>query len=72
MNAGNGQSCCELFKKLNILPLHSQYILSLLPLVVKHLNMFKLNSIVHSINTRHCSDSRLRMIPTNYVIHTDF
>jgi hypothetical protein len=42
MNAGNGQSCRELFKKLNI-PLHSRYILSLLLFVVKHLNMFKLN-----------------------------
>jgi hypothetical protein len=56
MNAGNGQSCRELFKKLNILPLYSQYILSLLLFVVKHLNMFTLHSIVHSINTRHCSD----------------
>ena len=30
MNADNRVSCRELFKKLNILPLHSQYILSLL------------------------------------------
>ena len=56
MNAGNRESCRELFKKLNILPLHSQYILSLLLFVVKHINMFKLNSMVHSINPRHCSD----------------
>jgi hypothetical protein len=28
MNAGKGESCCELFKHLNILPLHSQYVLS--------------------------------------------
>jgi hypothetical protein len=28
MNAGNRVSCCELFKKLNILPLQLQYILS--------------------------------------------
>jgi len=43
-------------KKLNILPLHSQYILSLFFFVVKNINMFKSNSVVHSINTRHCSD----------------
>ena len=56
MNAGNRESCHELFKKLNILPRHSQYILSLLLFIVKNINMFKLNSMVHSINTRHCSD----------------
>jgi len=56
MNAGNRKSCHELFKKLNILPLHSQYIFSLLLFVVKNINMFKSNSVVHSINTRHCSD----------------
>ena len=56
MNAGNRESCHELFKKLNILPLHSQYILSVLLFVVKNINMFKSNSVVHSVNTRHCSD----------------
>jgi hypothetical protein len=56
MNAGNMEFCHELFKKLNILPLHLQYILSLLVFVVKNINMFKLNSMVHSINIRHCSD----------------
>jgi len=56
MNARNRESCRELFKKLNSLPLHSQYILSLSLFVVKNINMFKVNSMVHSINTRHCSD----------------
>jgi len=56
MNAGNRQSCRELFKKLNILPLHSQYILSLLLFVVKHISMFKRKSMICSINTRRCSD----------------
>ena len=55
MNAGNKESCRELFKKLNIFPLHSQYILSLLLFVVKNIFMFKSNLVVHSINTRHCS-----------------
>jgi len=50
------ESCRELFKKLNILPLQSQYILSLLLFVVKNLNMFKSNSVVHTINTRNSSD----------------
>ena len=56
INAGNRESCCELFKKINILPLYSQYILSLLLFVVTNINMFKPNSVVHSTNTRHCSD----------------
>jgi len=56
MYAGNREFCRELFKKLTILPLHSKYILFLLLFVVKNINMFKLNSMVHSINTRHCSD----------------
>jgi hypothetical protein len=40
MNAGNKVSGRELFKKLNILPLHSQYILSLLLSAVKHTDEF--------------------------------
>ena len=56
MNVGNRESCRELLKKLNIIPLHSQYIFSLLLFVVENVNMFKSNSLVHSINTRHCSD----------------
>jgi hypothetical protein len=56
MNAGTRESCHELFKKLNIPPLHSQYILSLLLFVVKNIEMFKSNSVVHTINTRHSSD----------------
>jgi hypothetical protein len=35
MNARNRESCHKLLKKLHILPLHSQYILSLLLIVVK-------------------------------------
>jgi hypothetical protein len=55
-SAGNRVSCHELFKKLNILPLHSQYILSLSLSVVKNIEEFMSNSEVHSINTRHRSD----------------
>ena len=64
MKARNRESCHELFKKLNILPLYSQYILSLSLFVVKNINMFKFNSIVHSTNTRHCSDLYL---PTTHL-----
>jgi hypothetical protein len=37
---------------INILPLQSQYILSLLMFVVKNKDLFKTNSDIHSFNTR--------------------
>jgi hypothetical protein len=45
-------SCSKHFKKLKILPLQSQYILSLLLFVVGNRNYFKENSDIHNINTR--------------------
>ena len=42
----------EYFKKLKILPLQSQYILSLLLFVVDNGDYFKVNSEIHNINTR--------------------
>jgi hypothetical protein len=51
-NSDNRDSCRELFKKLGILPLQSQYILSLLMFVVKNKDSFKTNSDIHSFNTR--------------------
>jgi len=51
MKVDNRVSCRELFKKLNILPLHSQYILSILLFVVNNIHEFTLNSDVHSIRT---------------------
>ena len=45
-------ACSEYFKKLKILPLQSQYILSLLVFVVDNGNYFKANSEIHNINTR--------------------
>jgi hypothetical protein len=59
VRVGNNVSSRELFKKLKILLFYSQYIFSLLLFVVKNINMCTLNSTVHSINTRHCSDLRL-------------
>jgi len=47
---------CNTQKFFVILPLHSQYILSLLLFVVKTIEEFVSNSEVNSINTRHKSD----------------
>jgi exonuclease III len=52
-NTPSKTSCRDLFKELNILPLKSQYILSLLMYVSKNLNDFTFNSDNHPINTRH-------------------
>ena len=54
-NACSRTSCCNLFKELNILPLQSQYILSLAVYVAKNKEDFISNLDVHSINTRHKS-----------------
>ena len=48
-------SCRQLFKKIQILPLPSQYILTLL-FVVKSKNQFRANLEIHYINTRQHSD----------------
>jgi hypothetical protein len=45
-------SCPDLFKKVYIPPLQSQYIFYLLMFVVKNKDFFKMNSDVHSFNTR--------------------
>jgi hypothetical protein len=42
--------------KLNILPLPSQYIFSLLLFVLKNRDLYKSNFEIHSINTRHGSN----------------
>jgi hypothetical protein len=51
-NSDNKASCQELFKKLHVLPLQSQYIFSLLVFVIKNNDIFKTNSEVHNFNTR--------------------
>ena len=48
-------SCRQLFKKLGILPLMSQYIFSLLLFNVNNKGLFQINSEIHSINTRNNS-----------------
>jgi hypothetical protein len=49
-------SCRELFKHLRILPLQSQYELSLLIFVVDNKNLFYINSEIYTINTRQNSN----------------
>jgi len=49
----------QLYMRLQILPLFSQYILSLLMFVVKNRELFKLNSDIHHIGTRHNNDLHL-------------
>jgi hypothetical protein len=46
-------SCRELFKKFNILPLATKFLLSLLSFVVDNKEKFQTNSDNHSISTRY-------------------
>jgi len=52
MNSSKNASCQQQFKELNILPIQSQYIFSILSLVTKNNDKFLFNSQVHKINTR--------------------
>ena len=49
---GNRISCRNLFKKLQILPFKSQYMLSLLLFVVQNKNFFSTNTENHNIDIR--------------------
>jgi hypothetical protein len=51
-NSRTRDSCRELFKKLEILPLYSQYIFSLSTFVIKNKHLFYTNRQIHSVNTR--------------------
>jgi hypothetical protein len=56
MNSSKNASCRQLFKDLNILPIQSQYIFSILLFVTINKDQFLSNSQVHKINTRQTSD----------------
>jgi len=56
MNSSKNASCQQLFKDLNILPIQSQYIHSVILFVAKHKDQFLSNSQVHKINTRQTFD----------------
>jgi hypothetical protein len=49
---GNSVLCRNLFKKLQILPLTSQYMLSLLMFVVQHKHSYLTNNENHNLDTR--------------------
>ena len=59
MNSSNRTSFCGLFKELQILTAHSQYIFSLLMFVVKNKYLIKSNFDVNDLNTRYNSDVHL-------------
>jgi exonuclease III len=52
LGLGKLDSCRDWFKKLQILPLQSQYIFSLLLFVINNKNYFIFNTDIHDINTR--------------------
>jgi len=56
MNSSKNASCRQLFKELNILPILSHYIFSILLLVTKNKDQFLFNSQVHKITTRQTSN----------------
>ena len=49
---GNRVSCRNLLKKLQILPLTSKYLLSLLMFLIQNKNLFSINTENHNIDTR--------------------
>jgi hypothetical protein len=53
MSSVNRDSCRELFRELEILPLQSQYIFSLVMFMVNNKDLFKANSELYSRNTRY-------------------
>jgi len=59
MGCGNRDSCRNVFIKLKIWPLVSQYILSLLIFVVNNRDQCLINSEIHNINTRCSSNLQL-------------
>jgi hypothetical protein len=56
---GPRSSCRGLFRKLTILPLLCQYILSLMLFVIDNLKDFPTNAYVHSLDTRNKNQLRL-------------
>ena len=66
-NSNKNASCRELFKKLNIFPLQSQYIHSILLFITKNKDQFLPNSHIHTINTRH--NNNLHVAAANLTLH---
>jgi hypothetical protein len=66
MGIRNRDSSTEYFKRLKILPLQSQYLLSLLPLAAENVYYFRLNSEIHGFNTK--NKSNLHLPPTKLTV----
>ena len=62
-NTGRHDSCRQLFKQLQILPLPSHYIYSLLVFVKKNRKLFLSNSEIHELNTQY--NQNLHLPSTN-------
>ena len=56
MHAKTNESCRTLFRRLGILTLYSQYILSIIMFVAKNRQLFTSNDSIHNIDTRHKLD----------------
>ena len=65
-NTGRFDSCHQLYKQLQILPLPSQYIFSLLVFVNKNRGLFLSNSEIHDINI--CYNYKLHLPSTNLTL----
>jgi hypothetical protein len=70
-----GDSCSKYFRKLKILPLHSQYIYSLLIFVINNRQHFKINSGIHNINSENDLDLHYPVsfvsLPEGCTLHWD-
>jgi hypothetical protein len=66
MGIRNRDSCRQYFKQLKILPLQSQYLLSLLLLVAENVEYFRLNLEIHGFNTK--NKSNLHLPPTKLTV----
>jgi hypothetical protein len=62
MKAKPKDSCKEIFSKLGIVTLYSQYIFTILMFVVKHKDLFTINMELHKINTRQKSDLHVPLV----------
>jgi len=67
INSRKNASCRQQFKELNILPIQSQYIFSILLFVIKNKGQFLFNSQVHKINSRQTSN--LYLPSANFAIY---
>jgi len=67
MGIRNRDSCREYFKRLKILPLQSQYLLSLQLFVAEHIDYFRFNSEIHGFNTK--NKYNLHLPPTKLTIY---